>query len=157
MYYLQVDVARLCLLPFLKNDFCPISNQPLFSPTIPDGWTRPSVDSHRPVLPKMLEKQIKTTPEIRESLVYFDCLLSVTWRTSPVQSSPRTHNGHERPTSIHIFNHDDIAVIGSEFCPIFPNVSSYHKVILRFYIDKIWFRLTQTLGFSTTVTLLLAA
>ena len=44
-----------------------MSNQPLLSPTIPDGLIQLSVDSHRPVSPRMLEKQTKTTQKNRKS------------------------------------------------------------------------------------------
>ena len=44
-----------------------MSNQPLFSLTIPDGWTHSTVNSHRPVSPRMLEKQTKTTQKNRKS------------------------------------------------------------------------------------------
>lgn len=44
-----------------------MSNQFLFSLITPDGWTQLSVDSHKSVFPRMLEKQTKTMQKNRKS------------------------------------------------------------------------------------------
>lgn len=68
-------------------------------------------------------------------------------------------NGYQRPPStLLIWNHNNITAIGPGFHPIFPNVGSlFDEVVQAFFKNLIWFRLTETLGFDTIDTLLLAA
>jgi hypothetical protein len=47
-------------------------------------------------------------------------------------------------------------LLGLSFIQYFPTWVDSHLLIVQ-YNDLIWFRLTQTLGFNTTNTLLLAA
>ena len=72
------------------------------------------------------------------------------------QRHARVQASNEGPKGLYLFDHDLLAIVGTELRQLLPNVSVL-SMKMRYRVNLSDISLTATLGFSTTVSLLLAA